>query len=438
MQYVIRGCWMIKYMQEHKYGVMGVALAVTLLGLAMMAYMMSGATIRAVDDEVILVEKDSDVSLSLLHDKIAVDPETSDYDVVVVSDSGELSVQDHNDMVIQKRKLDLKPKGILVEGDLKLRIFLKENPKRDVFLNLKVEDTIAPKVIVSYEGNTVKEDELSIQVGSSKITAVAKDYAFGSLTESLKVNVKGSIDYDEAGTYELIYSADDKTNQVERKIKVKVLEEDVEIAKETEKATEDEKTEIPNDYDSGTSSVVDSHSELVLVNKHRSLSRDFYPNLSYIPAEYAVSEGYEATPNTISSFVQMVDALYEETGLWLLATSSYRGYDFQEELYTNYVASHGQAQADLMSARPGHSEHQTGLVIDVVTPGGNMFAFSETHQSLWVNRNAHRFGFIVRYQAGKEHITGYQPEAWHLRYVGTKAATEIYNSGLTLDEYLNQ
>lgn len=91
-----------------------------------------------------------------------------------------------------------------------------------------------------------------------------------------------------------------------------------------------------------------------------------------------------------------------------------------------------------MSARPGHSEHQTGLVIDVVTPGGNMFAFSETHQSLWVNRNAHRFGFIVRYRFGKEHITGYQPEAWHLRYVGTKAATEIYNSGLTLDEYLNQ
>lgn len=425
---------MIKWIQKHKYGVMGPALVVTVLGLAVMAYMMSGAAIRIVDGNEFVVEADSDVALSVVHDKIIVDPKTSEYEMVVVSDKGELSIQDHNDAIIQRRKLELQPKGILVEENLKLRVYLKENPKRDVLLKIKTEDTKAPEIIITHDGTTIKGNEQSISIGASKITAVANDYAFGSLSESLKVNVKGSIDYDEPGTYDMIYSVDDKTNQVERKLTVHVLKEhanDVEEGKPHD-------VENPTDYDSGTSAVVDSHSELVLVNKHRSLSRDFYPNLSYIPADYAVSEGYEATPNTVSSFVKMVDALYDETGLWLLATSSYRGYDFQEELYTNYVASHGQVQADLMSARPGHSEHQTGLVIDVVTPGGNMFAFSETEQSTWVNRNAHRFGFIVRYQAGKEHITGYQPEAWHLRYVGSNAATEIYNSGLTLDEYLNQ
>lgn len=91
-----------------------------------------------------------------------------------------------------------------------------------------------------------------------------------------------------------------------------------------------------------------------------------------------------------------------------------------------------------MSARPGTSEHQTGLVIDVVTPGGYMFDFAQTEQSTWVNNNAHKFGFIVRYPEGKEHITGYMPEAWHLRYVGKDMATKVKNSGLTFDEVLAQ
>lgn len=435
---------MKKNLQEKKYLIMSGALGITLIGLLIMAYMMSGATIRAIDDRNILVEKDSDVTMATIHDKIVVDPKEAEYEIMVVTEKGEISVQDHNEEIIKKRKLEIEPQGLLVEGDLKLRVFLKENIKRDVVLNIKTEDTKEPKIVIMHDGKEIDEDEITLAVDDKKVTAIAKDYAFGVLTAPLKVNVKGTINYSTPGTYAVLYSVDDNVNKAERKFSVVIQEEPVEQTPDTDHENRENETknqeqhESPADYDSGsTPTIVDSHSELVLVNKHRALSRDFVPNLSYIPAAYAVSEGYEATPNTVAAFVKMVDALYDETGLWLLTTSSYRGYDFQEELYSNYVSLHGQEQADLMSARPGHSEHQTGLVIDVVTPGGDMFAFSETHQSLWVHRNAHRFGFIVRYQSGKEHITGYQPEAWHLRYVGVDAATDIYNSGLTLDEYLN-
>lgn len=113
--------------------------------------------------------------------------------------------------------------------------------------------------------------------------------------------------------------------------------------------------------------------------------------------------------------------------------SGYRNYSLQNELYENYKISHGQEQADTFSARPGHSEHQTGLTFDLFHSDG---AFVEREpEAEWVKNNAHRFGFIVRYQKGKESITGYQAEPWHLRYIGAEAE-KIYSSKLTLEEYL--
>lgn len=114
--------------------------------------------------------------------------------------------------------------------------------------------------------------------------------------------------------------------------------------------------------------------------------------------------------------------------------SGFRTYSLQKELYENYKANYGQEQADTFSARPGHSEHQTGLTFDLFHNDG---AFLErTAEAEWLANNAHRFGFIVRYQNGKEGITGYQAEPWHLRYIGDEAQA-IYESGLSLEEYLN-
>ena len=112
--------------------------------------------------------------------------------------------------------------------------------------------------------------------------------------------------------------------------------------------------------------------------------------------------------------------------------SGFRSYATQHSLYWNYVNQYGQAAADRFSARPGYSEHQSGLAFDVFGTGGGLL--SQPNAVHWLAHNAHRYGFVVRYQAGKEWITGYMAEPWHIRYVGPEAA-DIYNSGLSIEEY---
>lgn len=129
--------------------------------------------------------------------------------------------------------------------------------------------------------------------------------------------------------------------------------------------------------------------------------------------------------------VMQKDAAAE--GLNLYISSGYRSYDYQKRIYNNNVAAYGAEKTDTFSARPGHSEHQTGLAFDLNTIND---AFALTPESDWVKEHAHEYGFIVRYPEGKSHITGYKYEPWHLRYLGVDTATAVYNSGLTLEEYL--
>ena len=121
-----------------------------------------------------------------------------------------------------------------------------------------------------------------------------------------------------------------------------------------------------------------------------------------------------------------------EEGLNLWIGSGYRSYQDQEIIYNNYVAMDGVEMADTYSARPGYSEHQTGLVIDCNTIDD---AFGNTPESAWLAEHAHEYGFVIRYPKGKEDITGYQYEPWHIRYVGSKVATECYERGICLEEY---
>lgn len=113
--------------------------------------------------------------------------------------------------------------------------------------------------------------------------------------------------------------------------------------------------------------------------------------------------------------------------------SGYRSYATQEATYNRFVNRDGQAAADTYSARPGHSEHQTGLAFDINYAGAS---FANTPEAEWLAKNCWKYGFIIRYPEGKEHITGYQYEPWHVRYLGADTAEKVYNSGLTLEEYL--
>ncbi|SFW49941.1 M15 family metallopeptidase [Ruminococcus flavefaciens] len=151
-------------------------------------------------------------------------------------------------------------------------------------------------------------------------------------------------------------------------------------------------------------------------------------NKSYsLPADFA--PGLDST--CYNQFCKLSNAAAQE-GLNIYLSSGFRSYDYQAQIYNNYCARDGQAAADTYSARPGYSEHQTGLAIDVNQIDDS---FIGTPEAIWLENHCHEFGFILRYPQGKQDITGYQYESWHIRYVGTDLATQIHNSGLTLEEY---
>ena len=186
-----------------------------------------------------------------------------------------------------------------------------------------------------------------------------------------------------------------------------------------------------------TSGIDDPNGLSVIVNKLRPLNPvDFEPQLVFVPLPY-VNEPY-LRPEASDAAVQLFAAITAETGLELQISSSYRSYGTQVEVYQGWVDSLGQEGADLTSARPGHSEHQTGLAMDVSAPdsGCGLDCFGATPQAAWVADNAWRFGFVVRYPQGYTDITGYEWEPWHLRFLGVDLASAVHASGQpTLEQY---
>src|SRR5699024_3229984 len=131
-------------------------------------------------------------------------------------------------------------------------------------------------------------------------------------------------------------------------------------------------------------------------------------------------------------------AAAENDNIQLFAQSGYRSYERQEAIFASNVAKNGEEHANTYSARAGESEHQTGLVMDVTSQQVDfqlVTDFGKTEEGIWLQEHDHEFGFIIRYPEGKEQITQYQYEPWHLRYVGEKAATKIFENNWTLEEY---
>lgn len=160
----------------------------------------------------------------------------------------------------------------------------------------------------------------------------------------------------------------------------------------------------------------------------------YIQNILIANKTYALPRDYNPGVNQDASvaFEKMQEAAAVD-GLNIYISSGYRSYDYQDNLYNNYVNSYGKEQADRFSARAGYSEHQTGLAFDVNTIDSS---FTGTPEAEWVAAHCYEYGFIIRYPEGKESITGYQYEPWHIRYLGTETATAVFESGLTLEEYL--
>ena len=161
---------------------------------------------------------------------------------------------------------------------------------------------------------------------------------------------------------------------------------------------------------------------------------------------------------TVSSYVEGVgnndtkklrkvaaDALEEliqgaaDAGYKIKMRTGFRSYNYQVSLFNSYVAKNGEEAANKFSARAGESEHQSGLCCDVSSPSVNWglsYQYGDTAEGKWLAEHCHEYGFIVRYLKGKEDITGYNYEPWHIRYVGVDVATEIFNKGICFEEYL--
>lgn len=149
---------------------------------------------------------------------------------------------------------------------------------------------------------------------------------------------------------------------------------------------------------------------------------------------YGLPEDYDPGVNSEAkaAFDRMQVAASAEM-MSLSIVSGYRSYSTQEAIYNRYVSRDGQEKADTYSARPGHSEHQTGLAFDINYAGDS---FGSTPEAAWLAENCWKYGFIIRYPKDKSHVTGYKYEPWHVRYLGEETAKKVYESGLTLEEYL--
>lgn len=174
--------------------------------------------------------------------------------------------------------------------------------------------------------------------------------------------------------------------------------------------------------------------ETILVNKYYYLTKDYVPdNLEEIDVKYAL-KGMQLVSYAKDAFEKLSAAAAKEK-LNIIAMSTYRSYTYQVNLYDKYVKEDGKEKADTYSGRPGHSEHQSGLAVDVYNKKTLYTNFESTKEFTWMQNHAHEYGFILRFPKGKEKETGYQYESWHYRYVGVDIAKYIHDNNITLEEY---
>lgn len=298
--------------------------------------------------------------------------------------------------------------------------------KKKIFI--KIKDYFKKEKIFSYTVNIIDKEPPTIElkdkisiIEGNKIDLLKDVKVKDNSNEEIKVEVNGDYDINKPGTYELYYIAKDSSgNETKEKFTLEVKKKEVVI----------------NNNSNDTTFTTSKGYKGYIKNGITYVNGVLIANKTYkLPSSY----GYGLTNETQKAFNKM-NADAKAIGFNLYIGSGYRSYNDQKYIYNNYVATDGQTNADTYSARPGHSEHQTGLAFDVcdknvgacITSG-----FDNTDQAKWISENCYKYGLIVRYPQGKTTETGYMYESWHLRYVGTDLATKLYNNGnwITLEDY---
>ncbi|WP_152656096.1 D-alanyl-D-alanine carboxypeptidase family protein [Oceanobacillus sp. CFH 90083] len=200
----------------------------------------------------------------------------------------------------------------------------------------------------------------------------------------------------------------------------------------------------PEKTETGIEISSNPYDELALINKSFALPDDYIPEdliVPDVPFPFTEDLPQKYMRENAAHALEELFAAAEEAELEMFAQSGYRSYDRQVDIFTANAAQHGEDHANTYSARPGESEHQTGLAMDITSAEVNLTLvteFGETEEGKWLAENAPKYGFIIRFPEGKEDITGYQYEPWHVRYVGEKTAKYITEQNITLEEYYEE
>ena len=285
-------------------------------------------------------------------------------------------------------------------GKKELEVKLKNKDQEQIYkFEINIVDTIAP-VIEAEDNITVNiNDEVNL-VNYAKVTDNSK--------EDIKIEISGYYDLSKVGKYNLKFVAKDSSNnEVSYDFILNIVED-----------TDNRTFTTSKGYVAKVVDGVTYIDGILIVNKTYSLPEDY---------------GSGLTDSTNNAFNQMKKDAQKE-GLNLYISSGFRSYERQRSKYNNYVNTDGVKKADTYSAKAGHSEHQSGLAFDLNTIDES---FANTKEGKWVSDNCYKYGLILRYPKGKENITGYMYESWHLRYVGKELAEKLYNNGkwITLEEY---
>ena len=313
--------------------------------------------------------------------------------------------------------------------EITIRYKEKETEKSQICTVLIIDET---SPVITYK------KELSTKVGNN-IDLLEGVTVTDNSKEEIPVKVLGDYDINKEGNYSLTYFAVDKSgNETKEDFTLIVSKEKINTYNYPKLPVPDGEKELIGTSSKGYSIYKIDGSiyidGILIANKTYALKKGFVPSDTYKSAVGVTSQCATCINNTAYNAWKSMKSDASALGLNIWIQSGYRPESVQEKLYNNYVARDGKVAADTYSSRPGHSEHQTGLCFDL---NSITDAFANTPEGKWVNENAYRYGFIIRFPKGKENETGYKYESWHLRYVGTDLSYKLYNNGnwISLEDY---
>ena len=330
----------------------------------------------------------------------------------------------NGEILTEKAEIDTSKVG---EQNISLRIKPALGSEKVFSYSVTVVDRESPKITFVDYWETTEGEEIDL----------LKDISVtDNSNEEITVTVEGDYDFNTPGEYTLKYVAcDSSVNETEEEFTLKVKE------KEKVVAAIAPVTQTPSQATPSTEKEPTTKYETVTFTTSKGFSGMTKDGVTYIDGYLIANKTYSLpssygngiTSETQSAFNKMSSAAKAE-GLNIYIVSGFRSYEYQKGLYNRYAQRDGKAVADTYSARAGHSEHQSGLAMDLNSVSDS---FAKTPEGKWLAANCYKYGFILRYPEGKTNETGYIYEPWHFRYVGTELAEKLYNGGdwITMEAY---